>query len=108
MSMATSLSNSARRVADVVREMIPHLRQAPLTPDEATAATFMRGNEPLHAALTRIITTRIQGRASIAEPSDPVVCKSMMARDRELQWVLNRLDFLYHAPVQQDDDERPA
>ena len=93
----------------MVRELIPHLRNR-LSSEEMDLAAHLRGNEKLYDALTGIIRSRIAGRAAVQEPTDPLVCKSMLSRDRELQWFLSRLELCYRAPVSQpgQDGEPPA
>jgi hypothetical protein len=110
MTIPRGFTPGRRRLTDVVREMIPHLRNA-LTPDERALAIHLRGNEALYLALTTLVRSRIEGRAKLPEPTDPLAAKSMVARDRELQWVLARLEFVYRSPVSQpaeDDSEPPA
>ena len=110
MTIPKAVSGAARRVSDLVREMIPQWRQR-LTKDEASLAIYLRGNEDMWKALQAIIQSRITGRASVPVPSDPIVCKAMLERDRELQWLLSRLDFVYRSSASQpepDDREPPA
>lgn len=99
-----------QRVTDMVRDMVPHLRQPSATPEEVTLGILLRGNDALYDALTGIIHARIRVRSTVQEPSDPVACKSMIARDRELQWVLSRLEAAYRSPVSPParDGELPA
>lgn len=97
------------RVADMVRDLIPRMRVM-LTPEESALAPHIRGNEPLLKALNALILARIEGRAHVPVPTDPVECKCLMAMDRELRWVLNRLDFVYRSPVNPEahvNAERP-
>lgn len=110
MTIPRGMLAATQKVSDMVRAMVPHLRGR-LTPDEAALAVHLRGNERLYEDLTRIIRGRIGGRASLPEPSDPLVCKSMLARDRELQWLLSRLEFIHRSPVAtpaDSDGEPPA
>ena len=97
------------RVSDALRRAIPFMRNR-LTQDEQTLGVHLRGNADLHAALMRLIQTRIETRATVQEPSDPVACKSMVARDRELQWLKTRLNFIFQSPVHEPalDSEPPA
>lgn len=87
-----------QRVSDFVRDLIPRMRYR-MSAEEASLAVHLRTNESLYNSLVALITTRIAGRASVSEPTDPLLCKSMLARDRELQWLLSRLEFLRHAPI---------
>jgi hypothetical protein len=90
--------------------MVPRLRQR-MSDDERQVAKHLRGNTDLRDGLKGIIQARIEGRLQLPEPSDPVVCKSMAARDRELQWLLGRLELIYRSPVSEPadlDDEQPA
>lgn len=110
MTIPRGIHTATRKVSDMVRAMVPHMRQV-LSKDEHQLAVYLRGNEVMFDALTGMIRTRIAGRASLPEPSDPLVCKSMLARDRELQWLLSRLEFVYKSPVSQtaeEDGEQPA
>lgn len=110
MTVPRGIAAMTRRVSDMVREMIPRLRHPPMKVDEQQLGVYLRGNAPLYGALVGIINSRIAGRANVPEPSDPLICKSMMARDRELQWLLGRLEYVYQSPVQQahEDSEPPA
>ena len=99
------------RLVDFVRSIIPTWRGGALTNDEQELGVHLRGNDPLHNALIGIINSRIGGRAAMAVPSDPVVCKAILDRDNELRWLLSRLDFVYRSPVSQpesEDGEQPA
>lgn len=100
-----------RTVAEMVRRMVPSLRRT-LTPEEHTLSVYLRGNEDMFNSLKGIIESRMKGRAGVPEPSDPVECKSMVARDRELLWLLAKLEFIYRSPIavptEQIDDEQPA
>ena len=96
------------RVSDMVRRAIPFMRHR-LTQNEQQLGVHLRGNVSLHNALVGLIQTRVESRAQVQEPADPVVCKSMMARDRELQWLKSRLDFVFQSPVLEpaSDSEQP-
>jgi hypothetical protein len=108
MTIPRGIHESVRKVSDLVREMFPSKRN-PLSADEQNLAIYLRGNESMYAALSNIVTSRIRGRATVPEPTDPVMCKSMIARDRELQWLLSRLDTVYRSPAAgADDGEQPA
>ena len=98
-----------QKLSDYVQGLFPALRNR-MSKEETDLAILLRGNQRLYEALVAVIKSRIEGRAGVAEPSDPLVCKSMLARDRELQFLLNRLAFLYSSPVnpQPDDGEQPA
>lgn len=108
MSVPKHLSAGAGRVADYVVNTFRQMRHG-LTPHEAALRPHLRGNEALYGALHDLITSRIEGRASIAPPSDPLLCYQAMARDHELRLLLSRLERVYRAPVMlQDDGELPA
>lgn len=97
-------------VTNMVRDMIPFMR-ARMSGEEMDLAIYLRGNEPLYNSLVSVIRAKIEGRARLPEPSDPLECKSRMARDHELRWLLNRLEFIHRAPVLQpvdSRDEQPA
>ncbi|KKN27292.1 hypothetical protein LCGC14_0866070 [marine sediment metagenome] len=101
--------NLPRRVVDIVRDLVPRFRNS-LSPVEQRVAIYLRGNENLFEGLKALIELRIQGRANVPEPSDPIQCKSMLARDREIQSFLTRLEFIYKSPIKQpapDDGEPP-
>ncbi len=108
MTIPRGMAAATQKVSEFVREMFPRLR-VQLTPEEADLGTHLRGNERLMMCLRKVIEARIAGRAKVPEPSDPVACKSILARDRELQWLLGRLEFVYHSPVNpaQADAEQP-
>lgn len=105
----SDILSAPQRVSDYVRQRITAWRN-PLSHDELNLAPHLRGNELLYSALTRLIESRIGGRAKLPVPSDPVTCKSMLDRDNELRWLLSRLDALYHAPVSHpaDKGEQPS
>lgn len=111
VTIPRGMQGAARKVSDLVREMVPFMRRS-LTADEALVAVYLRGNENLLKGLRAMVQSRIEGRAHLPEPSDPLVCKSMVARDRELQWLMSRLEFIHRSPmsepVAQDDSEQPA
>jgi len=94
-----TVASTFTRVADMVRDMIPRIRIT-MSKDEAALAVHLRGNDPLHVAIRNLILSRIEGRAAVPEPTDPLACKSMVARDRELTWLLGRLDFIHRSPSQ--------
>ncbi len=109
MTVPPGLKHVARSVSEMVRGMVPGIRYR-FTKEEVSLAVHLRGNEKLHDSLQELIKSRIAGRAIVPEPSDPVQCKSMLARDRELQWLLGRLKMLYSSPVAvptERDDEQP-
>ena len=87
-----------RRVSEMVREMVPFMRNR-LTADEHTLAVHLRNNHGFYEALTRVVGERIEGRAKRPVPSDPVACLASMACDRELRWLLSRLELVYRSPV---------
>lgn len=91
-----------QRLADVVRNLVPFMRDR-LLPEEQELAVHIRGNEPLYKALVAVIEARIEGRANLPEPSDPIVCKSMVARDRECQFLLAQLDRIFHSPINPEE-----
>jgi len=110
MTVPRFAESGMRRVADMVRELVPSLRNR-LSKEDEVLALQLRGNAPLYEAIIGIIKARIGGRQMVPEPSDPLVAKSMLARDRELQWLLGKLEFLYHSSpsnLEQDDREQPA
>ena len=103
------VQRTARRVSEMVMEMLPQLRHR-LSREEAILAPYLRGNQPLMDALRGIIDARIEGRATTAEPINPLTCKSYVARDRELRWLLARLEYVYLSPVgatAEDEGEQP-
>lgn len=98
-----------QKVAEYVRDRIKTWRDPnPLTPEEMELAPHIRGNEKLYAALTQLIGTRIGGRQRLPVPPDPLTCKSMLERDNELRWLLNRLEACYRSAVSPDTGEQPT
>jgi len=97
------------RVADMVREAFPFFRDR-LSPDEHTLAIFLRGNRELYDALVTVIKVRVEGRAKAPVPSNPIDCLASMSRDRELRWLLSRLEAIVHSPADNlaQDGEQPA
>jgi hypothetical protein len=110
MTIPRPIHRTAQRLADVVGRMLPYLRHGGLTREESSLGIHLRGNQALRDALVAFLKTRIEGRAQQQEPTDPLVCKSWLARDREIQWAINRLDFVFRSPVRDaaDDGEQPA
>jgi len=100
--------STVNRIMRAVQEWLPQVRNQ-MSRAEVELAPHLRGNEKLLTALTNMINDRIVGRVRVPEPSDPLVCKSMLARDRELQWLLARLEFIYRSPVDTpgSDAEQP-
>ena len=94
-----------KKVSDLVREMIPRFRHT-LTKEEADLGVYLRGNTALLESLKALIRTRMEGRASLPVPIDPLVCKVMMERDRELQWLLSRLEYIHASPVAELEERR--
>ena len=88
----------SRRVVDMLLDHVPFMRQR-LTSTELDIGIHLRGNAPLYEALTCLIRSRIEGRATVPEPNDPLKCKSMLARDRELGWLLSTLERVYASPA---------
>ena len=92
----------------MVRNMVPKFRNR-LDIDEMELGIYLRGNEPLYESLILVIRHRIEGRANLKVPSDPLMCKAILDRDSELQWLLSRLELVYHSsPVQEAEGEQPA
>jgi hypothetical protein len=97
-----------QRVADMVREMMPTFQHR-LSADEQTLAIFLRGNKDLYEALVNVIKIRTEGRAKVSLPSNPVDCMVSMARDKELRWLLSRLEAILHSPADSTQDgEQPG
>ena len=94
-----------QRVSDMVADFIPFMRYR-LTAEESDLAVHLRGNTALLESLISVIRSKIEDRARMPEPSDPLVCKSMMARDRELQELINRLNHLSRSPLETPADDR--
>lgn len=93
-----ALGNVTQRVTDMVREMVPKWKYR-LTVSEASLGLHLRGNTELLEALSNLITERIRSREVKEIPSDPVDCKTTMARDKELRWIISRFEYVYHSPV---------
>ena len=97
------------RVSDMVRRVIPFMKN-PLTQSEQQLGIYLRGNIGLHDALVGLIQFRLDVMARVQEPPDPIACKSLVARDRELRWFKSRLDSIFQSPVHEpaSDSEPPA
>ena len=102
------MSGSVRKVADFVRDRVPFMRRR-VDPRDQELAVHLRGNEPLFLALKDIFNSRIGGRAHLNLPSTANECMISMARDRELQWAIAKLDEIYLSPVNEavNDGEPP-
>jgi len=95
----------ARRVVDVVRDMIPFMRNS-MSGNERDLAAHLRGNEILFNALINVLRARLEGRANLSVPSDPIKSHSRVVADSELHWLINRLTFIYKSPVMEPTDRR--
>ncbi len=105
MTMPKLVRDSMLRVRDMVREMIPTARYH-ISKEEARLAIHLRGNAELYESLIGIIQARLVTRTLIPVPTDPLMCKSILDRDNELRWVLARLEYVYHSPINAPDDSR--
>ena len=90
----------------MVRELIPHFRNR-VTKDEIDLSVHLRTNEPLYRLLRHIVESRISGRMNVAEPSNPIDCKALLARDGECRWFLNVLERAFTSPVKPPEGEHP-
>lgn len=107
MTVPKGFRDTANRVSGMVVEMF-NRRQAAVDVMETQLGPHLRGNVLLYEALTKLVLSRIEGRARLALPSTPLESHASMARDKECRWLLTRLEEIYHAPVQtQDDGEQP-
>lgn len=109
MTVPPGVRQHVGRVADMVREAFPFLRNR-LSPDEHTLAIFLRGNRELYTALVNVIKSRMEGRAKASVPSNPIDCLASMSRDRELRWLLSRLEAIMFSQADNltQDGEPPA
>ena len=103
-----ALGTVTDRVSDLVRKMVPRFRFR-LTTDEQTLGIYLRGNASLLESLTNIINRRIEGRANKPVPNDPNICMAVMTGDKELRWLLGRLEDVYRSPAvtETEDSEQP-
>lgn len=112
MTIPNMVNFARNTVSDMVRSMLPKHGQPPtMSAEDQRLAIHLRGNKDLFESLRETILSRIAGRAGIPEPSDPLIAKSMIARDRELQWLLGKLESVYASPVmdtEPTDEEQPA
>jgi len=88
----------ATTLADMVRGMGLRLRQE-MSPEEQRIAVYLRGNEDLYEGFRCLIQSRFEGRAKLPLPSTPQECQISMARDKELQWLLGRLEYVYRSAL---------
>lgn len=105
VTMPHIASATARRVSDMVRDMIPKFRQS-LSREETQLGIYLRGNKELFQSLCKIIQFRIEGRANLPLPEKPIECMERIARDKELRWFLSRLEFVYRSPVVQGPESQ--
>ncbi len=92
-------------LTDMVMRLVPNMRDS-LSVTERALAPHLRGNADLLGGLKAIIEERIGVRNRQQVPSDPMECKVMLERDRELQWLLSRLEVVCHSPVNEEVDDR--
>jgi hypothetical protein len=99
----------AKRVSDLVRELIPSFRKTQ-SREFGQIAVHLRGNEDLYEGLKSMISSRIEGRANLPVPSDPLECMRRLAMDKEASIVLAQLESIYTSPVLEPakDSEQPA
>lgn len=111
MTVPKFVQSATKKIADVLQDMVPQWRHE-LTPSEQRIGVYLRGNDDLLTGLREIIEERTGRRAALPVPSDPLMCKAVMERDKELRWFLSRLEFIHSSPVAQsveeDDREQPA
>lgn len=111
MTVPKGFSATMGRVSDMVREAFPRMRPTRLTEDERVVGIYLRSNDNLLEGLRNVIESRIRSRGNLPVPSDPVVCKAILERDRELQWLISRLEFIHGSPALQEEEqqrEQPA
>ncbi len=94
-----------RRLTDMVRSMIPFMRSN-MTVAERDLAIHLRGNEPLFNALNIVLRARLEGRANLPVPSDPIKSHTRLVADTELRWIISRISHIYHSPVLEPVDGR--
>lgn len=99
MTIPRPLQHTTRRLTDAVREMFAGVRHGGLPKEEASLGVHLRGNRALYESLVAVLKTRIEGRALQPEPTDPLVAKSMIARDREIQWAVAMLERVFTSPT---------
>lgn len=104
MTIPKSVIAATQTVVDFVRGMSMQRQQPQLTAEEAALGPHLRGNTALYESLVNLVQSQIAGRARVPEPSDPLQAKSSIARDRECQRVLARLELVYHSPVSTPGD----
>ena len=92
------LGTVTKRVSNYVREMMPKIRHR-LTVREYELAIHLRGNSALLETLKNLIQERIKGREQKPVPSDPILCMATMLRDKELRWLISRLEYIHDSPV---------
>lgn len=111
MTIPKGVKAATQKLTDMLGELMPQFRNR-LTANEQRIGIHLRGNQDLYEGLRELIESRIKGRAKLPEPRDPVVCKSMVARDRELQVILSTLEFIYKSPAvqlaEEEESEQPA
>ena len=96
-------------VTGMLTSFLPKFRHS-LSKQESRLGVSLRGNAELFEALNELITSRIEARAHRPLPSTPQVCQVSMAMDKELQWLLSRLELVYHSPLAEAGElgEQPA
>jgi hypothetical protein len=94
-----ALGNAPRRVVELVRSMKPRWRYT-LSDTEQALSIHLRSNDALLSALSDLVTERIRGREASPVPNDPVTCKVTMAMDKELRWLISRLEYVHQSPTE--------
>lgn len=93
------------KLSEMVREMVPFMKDR-RGREEWALAEHMRGNVTLHETLRKIIQARIEGRLLMVEPTNPLDCRALLARQAECKWFLALLERAFSAPVQMPPSER--
>ncbi len=83
---------------DAVREWLPGAKYR-LTSDELDLAIFLRGNESLYQSLCSVIAAPIEARTRLKLSKEPNDSMIILARDKELRVLLQKLEFIYKSPV---------
>jgi len=108
MGIGTPTSR-ATRIRDYVANIPARIRTWRFSKEETELLPYLRGNGALCDALVALLESRIRLRELSPLPNDPVDCKASMAADRELRWLIMKLDALEHAPmdVNVTDEQTP-
>ena len=106
MTIPKNVQAGFTRVSDVVRDLWTKPGRRAMAVRDNEMRLLLQGQDKLYELLTGLIRERIDMRAALAMPADPLASFTSMARDKEAFWLLSKLEYIRSAVVE-DDGEQP-